>query len=55
MPNIKLDNVSSTCLPAGPILTINAVLQFPPNESYRILVNFESLKGTNVYFGPVSA
>ncbi len=55
MPNIKLDKVSSTCLPAGPIFTINAVLQFPPNESYRILVNLESLKGTNVCFGPVNA
>lgn len=55
IPKVRLDNVSSACLPAGPILMISAVLQLPPKESYKILVNFESLKGTNVDFGPVRA
>ena len=31
----------------GPIVTISAVLQFPPRESYNNLVSLESLKGTN--------
>lgn len=55
IPNVRDESVSSTCLPAGPILTINAVLQLPPKASYKILVNLESLNGTNVDLGPVNA
>lgn len=55
IPNVRLERVSSTCFPAGPILIIKAVLQFPPKASYNILVSLESLNGTNVDFGPVRA
>jgi hypothetical protein len=42
----KVFIVSSNCELAGLILAIITVLQFPPNESLRSLVNLESLYGT---------
>ena len=44
--NYKDISVSSICSLAGPIVTIRAVLELPPNESDRSLVSLESLKGT---------
>jgi len=45
-PKYKEDKVSSMFFNEGPILTIKAVLAFPPKESCKILVNFESRNGT---------
>ena len=55
IPKVRLDNVSSTCFPAGPIFTINAVLQLPPSASYKIRVNVDSRNGTNLDLGPDNA
>jgi hypothetical protein len=42
--------VSSFWLPAGLIVAIMTVLQFPPRESFNIRVSLESLKGTKKPF-----
>ena len=43
----KVFIVSSKPYTPGDIFAIITVLQLPPNESFNILVNFESLYGTN--------
>ena len=55
IPNVNELRVSSECFIAGPMFTINAVLQLPPNASYSILVNLESLNGTKVVLESVKA
>ena len=39
----------------GPMVTMSAVLEFPPRESLKIRVSFESLKGTCYYLESVKA
>ena len=47
----RVFTVSSYCELAGHIVVIITVLQFPPRESFNILVSFESLYGTkNPFF-----
>jgi len=48
---LSVFTVYSYCELAGLIVAIITVLQLPPNESFSILVNFESLNGTkNPFF-----
>ena len=54
-PKDRLEMVSSICFTLGPMVTIRAVLQFPPRESYNKRVSLESLKGTNWTFVSVNA
>ena len=46
LPNFKVDIVSSSLNLAGLQVIISAVLELPPNDSYKILVSLESRYGT---------
>jgi len=43
--NFNEVKVSSACFIEGPMQTIIEVREFPPRESYKSLVSFESLNG----------
>jgi len=47
---LRVFKVSSKLISAGDTHAIIEVLEFPPNESYNILVSFESLYGTWAFF-----
>jgi len=47
--NFKVDNVSENEVEAALIFAIILVFEFPPSESFKINVNFESLYGTCRY------
>ena len=40
-PNWREERVSCVCAVEGPTLTMRAVLQFPPSESWRMRVSFD--------------
>ena len=42
-PNLSVDKVSCSLKTEGEHVTIKVVLAFPPKDSYKILVNLESL------------
>ena len=43
VPNLKVDTVSISLKGDGLHVTIKQVFEFPPSDSERILVNFDSL------------
>jgi len=50
-----VETVSASLYEQGDAVTIKAVLEFPPRDSVRILVSFESLYGICFAFLEVSA
>ena len=52
-PNLNVEIVSASLYILGEQVIINHVLEFPPSDSCKILVNFESLYGTWVDFPSV--
>ena len=54
-PNLKVPNVSLSLYEHIEHAIISVVLEFPPSDSYRIRVSFESLYGMCSFLSEVSA